>query len=134
VQTALNVAARSCPRNDGSAVLSQVNPGDSPIIMFSLVSATLPLSAVDDYGQITLAQQISQLPGIAQVQVFGSQKFAVRSAGRSVAAASRAYLARRCQDLRCRPIPIRLSACCRGQAKHHPDGYRGMRSAAEYRD
>src|SRR5260370_8941559 len=67
----------------------KVNPGDSPIIMFSLVSATLPLSAVDDYGQITLAQQISQLPGIAQVQVFGSQKFAVRVQVDPVAAASR---------------------------------------------
>ena len=44
---------------------------------------------VDDYGEITLAQQISQLPGIAQVQVFGPQKFAVRVQVDPVAAASR---------------------------------------------
>src|SRR5260370_729260 len=47
------------------------------------------MSAVDDYGQITLAQQISQLPGIAQVLVFGSQKFAVRVQVDPVAAAAR---------------------------------------------
>src|SRR5207302_3817569 len=70
-------------------VFRKVNPGDSPIIMYSLVSSTLPLSAVDDYGQITLAQQISQLPRIAQVLVFGSQKFAVRVQVDPVAAASR---------------------------------------------
>src|SRR6202040_3698653 len=90
VQTALTVAARKLPiEMTVPPSFRKVNPGDSPIIMFSLVSATLPLSAVDDYGQITLAQQISQLPGIAQVQVFGSQKFAVRVQVDPVAAASR---------------------------------------------
>ena len=67
----------------------KVNPADQPIINFSLVSSTLPLSTVDDYGEITLAQQISQLPGIAQVQVNGAQKFAVRVQVDPVAAASR---------------------------------------------
>src|SRR5258705_402690 len=90
VQTALTVAARKLPiEMTVPPSFRKVNPGDSPIIMFSLVSATLPLSAVDDYGQITLAQQISQLPCIAQVQVFGSQKFAVRVQVDPVAAASR---------------------------------------------
>src|SRR5712672_1485600 len=90
VQTALTVAARKLPiEMTVPPSFRKVNPGDSPIIMFSLVSATLPLSAVDDYGQITLAQQISQLPGIAQVQVFGSQKFAVRVQVDPVASASR---------------------------------------------
>ncbi len=90
VQTALTVAARKLPiEMTVPPSFRKVNPGDSPVIMFSLVSATLPLSAVDDYGQITLAQQISQLPGIAQVQVFGSQKFAVRVQVDPVAAASR---------------------------------------------
>jgi hydrophobic/amphiphilic exporter-1 (mainly G- bacteria), HAE1 family len=90
VQTALTVAARRLPvEMTVPPFFRKVNPGDSPIIMFSLVSATLPLSAVDDYGQITLAQQISQLPGIAQVLVFGSQKFAVRVQVDPVAAASR---------------------------------------------
>src|SRR5215813_8806097 len=90
VQTALTVAARKLPiEMTVPPSFRKVNPGDSPIIMFSLVSSTLPLSAVDDYGEITLAQQISQLPGIAQVQVYGAQKFAVRVQVDPVAAASR---------------------------------------------
>jgi HAE1 family hydrophobic/amphiphilic exporter-1 len=90
VQTALTVAARRLPvEMTIPPYFRKVNPGDSPIIMFSLVSATLPLSAVDDYGEITLAQQISQLPGIAQVLVFGAQKFAVRVQVDPTAAAAR---------------------------------------------
>ena len=53
------------------------------------MSSTLPLSTVDEYGEITLAQQISQLPGIAQVLVYGAQKFAVRVQVNPVAAAAR---------------------------------------------
>src|ERR1700674_1751362 len=79
VQTALTVAARRLPIEMTTPPnFRKVNPGDSPILFISLISATLPLSAVDDYGEITLAQQISQLPGIAQVQVYGAQKFAIR--------------------------------------------------------
>src|SRR5580700_8610219 len=79
VQTALTVAARKLPiEMTVPPSFRKVNPADQPIINFSLVSSTLPLSVVDDYAEITLAQQISQLPGIAQVQVFGPQKFAVR--------------------------------------------------------
>jgi HAE1 family hydrophobic/amphiphilic exporter-1 len=90
VQTALTVAARKLPiEMTVPPSFRKVNPGDSPIIMFSLVSSTLPLSTVDDYGEITLAQQISQLPGIAQVLVYGAQKFAVRVQVDPVAAASR---------------------------------------------
>jgi len=90
VQTALTVAARRLPvEMTIPPYFRKVNPGDSPIIMFSLVSATLPLSTVDDYGEITLAQQISQLPGIAQVLVFGAQKFAVRVQVDPIAAAAR---------------------------------------------
>jgi HAE1 family hydrophobic/amphiphilic exporter-1 len=90
VQTALTVAARKLPiEMTVPPSFRKLNPGDQPILLFSLVSSTLPLSAVDDYGEITLAQQISQLPGIAQVQVFGPQKFAVRVQVDPVAAASR---------------------------------------------
>src|SRR5499433_2753130 len=90
VQTALTVAARKLPiEMTVPPSFRKVNPADQPIIMFSLVSSTLPLSAVDDYGEITLAQQISQLPGIAQVSVFGAQKFAVRVQVDPVAAAAR---------------------------------------------
>src|SRR5215468_11137991 len=90
VQTALTVAARRLPiEMTVPPYFRKVNPGDSPIVLFSLVSTTLPLSTVDDYGEITLAQQISQLPGIAQVLVFGAQKFAVRVQVDPAAAASR---------------------------------------------
>src|SRR6202023_843906 len=90
VQTALTVAARRLPiEMTTPPSFRKVNPGDFAILYISLVSATLPLSTVDDYGEITLAQQISQLPGIAQVLVYGAQKFAVRVQVDPVAAASR---------------------------------------------
>src|SRR4029079_9477149 len=66
-----------------------VNPGDFPVLYLSLSSPTLPLSTVDEYGETLLAQQISQLPGVAQVLVYGSQKFAVRIQVDPVAAAAR---------------------------------------------
>jgi len=89
VQSALTVAARRLPIEMVTPpAFRKVNPADQPIIQFSLVSSTLPISKVDDYGEITLAQQISQLPGVAQVLVFGPQKFAVRVQVDPVAAAS----------------------------------------------
>jgi len=90
VQTALTVAQRRLPiEMTTPPFFRKVNPGDFPILYISLVSPTLPLSTVDDYGEITLAQQISQLPGIAQVLVYGAQKFAVRVQVDPIAAASR---------------------------------------------
>jgi HAE1 family hydrophobic/amphiphilic exporter-1 len=56
----------------------KVNPADQPVIYLSLSSPTLPLYTVDDYAQTNLAQRISTINGVAQVQVFGSQKYAVR--------------------------------------------------------
>jgi HAE1 family hydrophobic/amphiphilic exporter-1 len=90
VQTALAVAARRLPvEMTTPPYFRKVNPGDFPILYISLMSSTLPLSTVDEYGEITLAQQISQLPGIAQVLVYGAQKFAVRVQVNPVAAAAR---------------------------------------------
>src|SRR5262250_1124525 len=90
VQTALTVAQRRLPiEMTTPPSFRKVNPGDFPILYISLVSPTLPLSTVDDYGEITLAQQISQLPGIAQVLVYGAQKFAVRVQVDPITAASR---------------------------------------------
>jgi HAE1 family hydrophobic/amphiphilic exporter-1 len=90
VQTALTVAQRRLPiEMTTPPSFRKVNPGDFPILYISLVSPTLPLSTVDDYGEITLAQQISQLPGVAQVLVYGAQKFAVRVQVDPMAAASR---------------------------------------------
>ena len=90
VQTALTVAARKLPvEMTIPPYFRKVNPGDFPVLYISLISPTLPLSVVDEYGEITLAQQISQLPGIAQVLVYGAQKFAVRVQVDPTAAAAR---------------------------------------------
>ena len=56
----------------------KVNPADQPILFLALGSSTLPLYVVDEYAQTYLAQRISTISGVAQVQVFGSQKYAVR--------------------------------------------------------
>src|SRR3954468_12514880 len=90
VQTALTVAQRRLPvEMTTPPFFRKVNPGDYPVLYISLVSATLPLSTVDDYGEILLAQQISQLPGIAQVLVYGAQKYALRVQVDPVDAAAR---------------------------------------------
>src|SRR6266550_652154 len=90
VQTALTVAARKLPvEMTTPPSFRKVNPGDFPILYISLNSPTLPLSVVNEYGETTLAQQISQLAGVAQVLVFGAQKFAVRVQVDPVAAAAR---------------------------------------------
>ena len=90
VQTALSVAQRRLPiEMTTPPFFRKVNPGDSPILFISLISPTLPLSKVDEYAQLVLGQQISQLPGVAQVLVFGSQKFAVRVQVDPVKAAQR---------------------------------------------
>ncbi|MET0879233.1 MAG: efflux RND transporter permease subunit [Tardiphaga sp.] len=90
VQTALSVAARRLPiEMTTPPSFRKVNPGDFPVIFFSLNSQTLPLSAVNDYAELVLAQQISQLPGVAQVVVYGAQRFAVRVQVDPVAAAQR---------------------------------------------
>jgi HAE1 family hydrophobic/amphiphilic exporter-1 len=56
----------------------KVNPADSPILYLALMSPTMPLYELDEYGQTMMAQRISTISGVAQVNVFGSQKFAVR--------------------------------------------------------
>ncbi len=79
VQTALSTAARLLPiEMTIPPSFRKVNPGDFPVIYVSLRSDTMPLSTVDDYAETVLAPQISQLPGVAQVLVYGAQKFAVR--------------------------------------------------------
>src|ERR1019366_8761542 len=56
----------------------KVNPGDQPVLFLVIGSPTLPLSQVDEYAEPTMAQRISMVDGVAQVNVFGSQKYAVR--------------------------------------------------------
>src|SRR6516162_530815 len=79
VQTALSVAAKYLPiEMTTPPSFRKVNPGDFPVLYVSMRSDTMPLSTVDDYAETVLAPQISQLPGVAQVLVYGAQKFAVR--------------------------------------------------------
>jgi HAE1 family hydrophobic/amphiphilic exporter-1 len=56
----------------------KVNPADQPILYVALSSPTLKLSAVDEYAETLIAQRVSMVSGVAQVLVFGSQKYAVR--------------------------------------------------------
>ncbi|HJX73412.1 MAG TPA: efflux RND transporter permease subunit [Candidatus Deferrimicrobiaceae bacterium] len=79
VQAAIAKAASQLPRDMPSPPSYQkVNPADQPILYFALYSPTLPLSTVDEYAQTFIAQRISMISGIAQVLVFGTQKYAVR--------------------------------------------------------
>ncbi len=57
----------------------KVNPADQPVLYISMNSNTLTLSQVDEYAETTIAQQISTISGVAQVQVNGAQKYAVRA-------------------------------------------------------
>ena len=78
VQAMIARAARQLPPQMPSAPSYQkVNPGDQPVIFLSLRSATMPLSNVNEYAE-TIAQRISMVSGVAQVQVFGAAKYAVR--------------------------------------------------------
>ncbi len=79
VQTALAVAQRRLPAEMTTPpFFRKVNPGDFAVLYVSLRSDTMLLSQVNDYAETLLAPTISQLSGVAQVQVFGAQKFAVR--------------------------------------------------------
>src|SRR5436853_863162 len=79
VQAAITAAQRQLPPGMPSPPTYQkVNPADQPILFMSLNSKTLPLSTVDEYAETMIAQRISTISGVAQVQVFGAQKYAVR--------------------------------------------------------
>jgi HAE1 family hydrophobic/amphiphilic exporter-1 len=67
----------------------KVNPSDNPITYIGMSSSTLPLSTVDRYAETYLGERISMIPGVAQVQVYGSQKYAVRIQLDPMAMASR---------------------------------------------
>ncbi|HZE09290.1 MAG TPA: efflux RND transporter permease subunit [Gemmatimonadaceae bacterium] len=78
VQAAISQTLRSLPLGILPPSYRKVNPADSPILYFALTSKTMPLSQLDEYGETFMAQRISMVPGIAQVQVYGGQKYAVR--------------------------------------------------------
>src|SRR5690606_25737054 len=79
VQAAISRAVQRLPRDMPSAPsYRKVNPADQAVLLLSLSSKTLPLYTVNEFAETRLAQSISQVRGVAQVQVYGSQKFAVR--------------------------------------------------------
>ncbi|MBE3074535.1 MAG: efflux RND transporter permease subunit, partial [Actinobacteria bacterium] len=78
VQAAMSRVLRSLPLGILPPSYRKVNPADAPILFFALTSKTLPLSELDEYGETFMAQRISMVPGVAQVQVYGGQKYAVR--------------------------------------------------------
>jgi hydrophobic/amphiphilic exporter-1 (mainly G- bacteria), HAE1 family len=79
VNSAIAAAARQLPATmPAPPSFKKVNPADFPIYYLALTSQTMPLSTVDEYAETYLAQRISTISGVAQVQVFGQQKYAVR--------------------------------------------------------
>jgi HAE1 family hydrophobic/amphiphilic exporter-1 len=79
VQAAIAATLRRLPSGMPSPpTYRKVNPADAPILMIVLTSPTLPLYTLNEYGETLLAQRISMVSGVAQVQVFGSQKYAAR--------------------------------------------------------
>ncbi|MBF0564324.1 MAG: efflux RND transporter permease subunit [Nitrospirae bacterium] len=79
VQSMITKAAPLLPQNMPTPPSFQkVNPADQPVIYLALSSPTLPLSMVNEYADTTISQRVSMLPGVAQVQIFGTQKYAVR--------------------------------------------------------
>jgi len=78
VQAAIARAAGQLPPNlPTPPTFNKVNPADQPILYLSLSSPTLPLYQVDEYAETLMAQRISMVSGVAQVGVYGSQKYAV---------------------------------------------------------
>jgi hydrophobic/amphiphilic exporter-1 (mainly G- bacteria), HAE1 family len=79
VQAMIAKAARQLPpQMPAPPSYQKVNPADQPVMFLVTRSATLPLSTLDEYAETTLAQRISMVSGVAQVQVFGAAKYAVR--------------------------------------------------------
>ncbi len=79
VQSAIDASGGQLPKNLPSPpTYRKVNPADSSIVIYSVHSDVLPLTQVDDYAETVIAQRLSQIPGVAQVNIGGQQKPAVR--------------------------------------------------------
>jgi hydrophobic/amphiphilic exporter-1 (mainly G- bacteria), HAE1 family len=80
VQSMIAKAARDLPRDmPAPPSYQKVNPADSPILYMAVSSPTMRLSDVDEYAETLIAQRISMVSGVAQVSVYGAQKYAVRA-------------------------------------------------------
>ena len=79
VQAAIAAVQRRLPTDMPSPPsLRKTNPADQPVLYLALSSPTLPLSVVDEYAETMMAQRISSVDGVSQVQVYGAQKYALR--------------------------------------------------------
>jgi HAE1 family hydrophobic/amphiphilic exporter-1 len=79
VQSAIAASLRQLPADMPTPPsFRKVNPADAPVLMMALTSPTLPLYSLNEYAETMLAQRISTVSGVAQVQVYGAQKYAVR--------------------------------------------------------
>ncbi len=80
VQAMIGKAARQLPPDlPNPPSYQKYNPADFPVLFMALSSPSLPLSAVHEYADTYVAQRISMVSGVAQVQIFGAQKYAVRA-------------------------------------------------------
>src|SRR6185369_2449023 len=90
VQAAMSSALRQLPKTMiDPPTFKKENPAEQPILFLSLSSKTLPMTMVDRYAETLLARQLSTLSGVAQVNVFGAAKYAVRVQADPAALASR---------------------------------------------
>jgi hydrophobe/amphiphile efflux-1 (HAE1) family protein len=79
VQAAITVASKTLPQSmTAPPSYKKVNPADSPILLLALRSDTIPLTTVDEYADLFLAQQISQVSGVALVTIFGDRTPSIR--------------------------------------------------------
>ena len=79
VQSSITEASSQLPQGmPAPPTFQKVNPAEQPVIYLAVLSPTLPLSQVDEYAETLMAEHISMVSGVAQVSVFGSQKYAVR--------------------------------------------------------
>ena len=79
IQAAINAAGGQLPKNLPSPPLyRKINPSDPPILVIAVSSKTLPITEVDDQADTKVAQQLSQISGIGQINIGGEQKPAVR--------------------------------------------------------
>ncbi|PYU24330.1 MAG: acriflavine resistance protein B [Acidobacteria bacterium] len=117
VQAAINAGGTFLPTDlPNPPIYSKVNPADAPILTLALSCETMPLQKVEDLADTTLAQKISQLPGVGLVTISGGQKPAVRVQANPATLASYGLSL---EDLR-----IALANANQDQAKGNIDGPR----------
>ena len=79
IQAAINASGTYLPRDlPNPPIYSKSNPADTPVLTLALTSNAMPLSQLEDYADTTMAQKISQLPGVGLVTIGGGQRPAVR--------------------------------------------------------